>query len=218
MVKLAIIQPSGTYAIFQNSAQGVANDPLVIGYLDTAWNTYNRSASVYVNDSRVYLDKTQTGYTFATLIDQSDAEQWRNFILQIDPPNPNDPPDGGGKQPPTYNGKPIRLLIVDATTGVVDSGATYPTCSQSNQNGCNPVQFQNMTDAINYAYAHGEYPYQVFSSNEAWAIVAGDITIDPNKIIPPIPPGGSLPPSGGGNTTMYVVAGAAALLLLMNSK
>ena len=76
-----------------------------------------------------------------------------------------------------------RLIL--AGTNRYDTGATYPGCTIDNQQACDPVAFDTLEDAVDYAYAHGELPVMVFSEQEAWNIAAGAV-VDQSRVLPPV--------------------------------
>lgn len=92
------------------------------------------------------------------------------------------------------------ILYKPDPTNPYATGANYPGCSQTNTSGCRPMGFPTLQDAIDYAEANNEIPYRVDSEAEAWALNAGDIDIDPRKIL------GKQAVSHFGTSTLLLVA------------
>lgn len=69
-----------------------------------------------------------------------------------------------------------------AVNGGFATGANLQGCSQTNSAMCDPQFFNTLQDAINYAYANGQIPYKVDSSNDPWALMAGTMQIDPARV------------------------------------
>lgn len=214
MVKLAIPTGSGNF-IIRDTAQVVASDPATLQALQDTWALYNRSAAVYVNDVRVFIDQAITGdFLFASQLNYSDAMPWREFLGIVDDgatPGGGGEPGGGGVSDHTY-----RLCLVNAQ-GLVDTGATYPACDPANPDACRPMQFANLCDAAAYAYAQGEIPYRVYSEAEAWDLVFGRVAIDAARIIPEgysdCAPAGGGGVSGDGIPWGMLAIGAGLILL-----
>jgi hypothetical protein len=57
---------------------------------------------------------------------------------------------------------------------VYDTGASYPACSRSNPDGCQPIQFGSLDDVLWYASQHNETPIPVQSSEEAFALIEAE--------------------------------------------
>jgi hypothetical protein len=91
----------------------------------------------------------------------------------------------------------IYRLIVDMGDRA-DTGATYPSCSRTNQSACNPIEFSTVAAAVQYATDHDEIPVIVPDAETAWGMVEGTIPI----------------PTGGISAGM-IGLGAAALLALL---
>jgi len=77
----------------------------------------------------------------------------------------------------------VYRLILETEPGRVDTGATYEGCSQNNKDACQPVQFANVQDAINFARQRGEIPVHVPNAQVAWDIIEGRHSISENMII-----------------------------------
>ncbi len=107
----------------------------------------------------------------------------------------------------------IYRFILQSGPSRFDTGASYPTCSQSNTAGCQPAQFASLADAVAYAYAHGELPYSVSTVEEAWAMIAGTTPLDLSRVLPQSIGQGLL----SGNTPL-LIAGAAVLFLVLRKK
>lgn len=110
-------------------------------------------------------------------------------------------PEFTGKQ--SEEDMAIYRLILETAPNRVDTGATYPGCSQANASACKPMQFVSINDAVQFAKDHGEIPVRVNSVSEAWAIVEGRKPIDEANII-----------TGSGNTLLLVGAAVAAAVVL----
>lgn len=80
-----------------------------------------------------------------------------------------------------------------------NTGANYPSCSQSNQTACAPNQFATVDDAIAYAITHNEVPVIVGSSAETWSIISGQTHIPATTI------------NIGGNNILTTNGGTTAL-------
>lgn len=134
----------------------------------------------------------------------------QNIAPSITPP-PMGMPTGGLIAPETpgerqfVQGTIYRLLIMsERRDGSVESGATYAGCSRSNPTGCQPLTFANMDDALFYCSEHNEIPVAVASADDAWDIVDGKKTVDPNMILS----------TAGISTPLLLVGVAAAVLVL----
>lgn len=101
-------------------------------------------------------------------------------------------------------GQVYRLIMVTAP-GRVDTGATYPLCSRSNPDACQPIQFTTVGEAVSYAQQHGETPLQVNNAEEAWSIVEGKAPINPEHILG----------QGGGSDWMLWAAGILAAVFVL---
>lgn len=212
MVKISIITTSGTYAVFTNTAAKLIADSSVLSYLTAAWNAYGRSASVYVDDSRVFLDKPGAAFTFSTQANLSDAVAWTAFLVSLDsstPPGPPLPPTSTHPLPGTL---PVYRMVLETKPGQVDTGASYSGCSRSNSMACQPIQFASIQDAVEYAYAHNEIPYRVFSAEESWQTIEGVLPLDTSRILGPA---GSDSGAGGifSSPGAVLLIGAGLLLL-----
>lgn len=98
-------------------------------------------------------------------------------------------------------------LVTQHPTGTkVDTGANYPGCSRDNPASCDPVQFNTLAEARDYAELRGETFVQVQSVDEVWAIIEGR---------QPIP---SPSPFANMSTTTMLVIGGVALLLLSGKR
>lgn len=101
-------------------------------------------------------------------------------------PTPSTTPSlSPGAVAPAPSGTIYRLILRSERNGKItfDTGATYPACSQSNPEGCQPMQFESEKAAVEYALAHGETPVRVSSEAEAWDIAEGRKPIVANQII-----------------------------------
>jgi len=103
----------------------------------------------------------------------------------------------------------VYRLILQSAPGRVDTGATYPACTRDNPDGCGPMQFSSVGEAVQYALAHGEVPYMVSSVNEVWGIVDGSLPIHPNQILQSAP--GAL--AGMDWSTLLTLGGLALFFL-----
>lgn len=123
-------------------------------------------------------------------------------------PNGTVPPDNTTTQGVRFMQGTVYRLILAFSPGRVDTGATYPMCSRSNPDACQPVQFQTVEDAIAYAKAHNEIPVRVADENEAWAIIDGSVPIHESNIM-----------TGGGFfdnlSPMEIVAGLLGLVFVV---
>src|ERR1041385_8840055 len=108
----------------------------------------------------------------------------------------------------------IRLAIVHADDGQVETGLIAPGCSQSSPGPCQSQHVGSMAEANAYANAHGEELYVVGSAvpgtqqwnaltNQVWAMVA-----NPN-LVPA--------QATGGNVVLYAI-GALAIYFLFFRK
>jgi hypothetical protein len=77
----------------------------------------------------------------------------------------------------------VFRLILEYSPGRVDTGATYGGCSQANAGACDPQQFANVQDAVNYAKSRGETPIRVTSEDEAWLVANGQKPITDSMVI-----------------------------------
>ena len=78
-----------------------------------------------------------------------------------------------------------RLIMIDPVSGLANTGGTYPGCSIENQSACDPQQFANQADAVQYAKDHNEIPVSVATAADAWNVVAGAKQITDDMIIKP---------------------------------
>lgn len=219
MVKLLIPIQTGNFIII-DQPNVVASDSATLQALRDSWALYNRSAGVYVNDSRVFMDQQNGEIYFATQLTLADAMPWRDFIGATigggDGGNGGggeDPGGGGGGGGTVYTLSRLYRFILVSSSGLADTGANYPQCSIDNQPACQPMQFATLADAIDYAYGHGETPYRVLTAAETWDLISGAIPEDQGRILPPNQPDGGTG-GGGGLSTMALlaIAGVAALL------
>lgn len=118
-------------------------------------------------------------------------------------------------------GGQVYRLILQVEAGWA-TGANLPGCSPSTSNNCDPRMFDTLAAAVDFAYAHNELPYRVFSDSEAWAIVTGSQQPDSSRVLPP----GTSDPSdgttggvlGGLSSTTLLVGGAVLLILFMRGR
>lgn len=128
-------------------------------------------------------------------------------------PTPTSSPGGAGG-PVSVSPSPqgtIYRLILKSPNGKYDTGATYPACTRSNPDGCQPMQFDTEKDAVEYALAHGETPVRVSSEEEAWRIVEGTQPVNVAAIISP-------DKLEFGINTFLLIGGLLALLGLSSRK
>jgi hypothetical protein len=105
---------------------------------------------------------------------------------------------------------PIYRLILPGEyrglPGRVDTGATLPTCSRENPNGCDPQVFSTVQEASAYAQSRGEVPRLVSSVEETWAIVDREnaarraLTTNTGPSQTPLPN-----PTGGGTVYRFIL-------------
>lgn len=101
--------------------------------------------------------------------------------------------------------------------GSYDTGANYPGCSVDNPGACHAVQFNHLEDAVAHAKNNKEIPVLVSNEADVWAILAGQIPITDNMIVPDdaSSSGKALASMFGGLDTNTVIAiGVGALFLL----
>lgn len=101
----------------------------------------------------------------------------------------------------------VYRMLLQESNGTVNSGATYPGCSRSNPDGCKPISFANMDDAVFYSKGHNEVPVRVHDAEEAWAIVEGRIPVSESSIF-----------SGLDISPTMIAVGLAALFMLTRKK
>lgn len=217
-MKLAIPTQNGNFIII-DAPSVIAHDPATLQALMDSWALYNRSAGVYVNDARVFLDSQNGEFYFATQLTMSDALPWWQFIgADSGPGSGGGGGNGGGGGVSDYT---YRLILKNGP-GRYDTGATYPACDPANPNACQPVQFATLRDAVAYAYTHGEIPYRVDSEAMTWDVVFGRVAIDPARIysVGAFDPAEEPGPGGevGAGIPWGMLAIGAALLLLASRR
>jgi hypothetical protein len=78
---------------------------------------------------------------------------------------------------------PYRFIL--QVSGGYATGANLPGCSQTNSASCDPQFFPDpggLLAAIQYALSQGQTPYQVLTSSDPWALMAGTLAINPAQI------------------------------------
>ena len=83
---------------------------------------------------------------------------------------------------------PRYRFFIESTTPYhrFDTGANIATCSRSNPNGCDPIQFRDpggMVAMVKLAKERGETLVRVGSIDEAFAIIEGRVMPNPNQIV-----------------------------------
>lgn len=119
---------------------------------------------------------------------------------------------GGMTNTGSGDGRPVYRFILELTneTGTVyGTGASYPACSRSNPDGCEPIEFTSLQAAIDYAESQGEIPVMVDSEETAWRIIEGAQPITEDMLLTG---GFSLAGMGGGGMLLLFGIGAAFLL------
>lgn len=228
MVELRIQLPSGSQAVFKDTAENLVDNAAtraqILLALDTSFNLYNRSMSAWVNGQAIYVSRPPgSGYQFSAQSNLGNSMPWDQFLLAADGIVTTGGGSGGtggtgGTGGGTGGGKVTYRLGVIEANGSISTGATYPGCSQTNTPTCQPMVFPSVAAWVNYSYAHGEIPYSVDSDSQVWATVSALLagTVDPSRILAP----GTTAIGGGflGLSTSELVIGGLAVYFLFLRK
>lgn len=88
---------------------------------------------------------------------------------------------------------PVYRFILETDHGVIDgvhvgvkfdTGASYAECIPANPDGCRPMQFGSLDEAVQYSFANDEIPVRVESIEETWEYVLGQRRIPAERVIP----------------------------------